>query len=306
MIKRKVINLLNKYRTKILIICINYCNEKDLFNYLNSLAKCTLNNNIEVYVVDNSEEKKLDELHLKKIFTNTTLVSADENLGYFGGANCGFNKFKSNNDYVPQWVIVSNTDLEFKNSNFFNDLNKYCDLNKLGVIAPSIISGITKSDQNPHLLKRPSHIKMILLKMLFTNYIIFSLYHALYDFKRILKKTILELIKVFKLNDNSPDIKQIYAAHGSFLIIHKNYFLKGGNLNYHSFLYGEEFFLAENIKKINLSIYYVPILQIHHREHATTGRIPSKKIHNFILNSYKMNNKAFFPFLNFFKKGDLK
>ena len=79
--------------------------------------------------------------------------------------------------------------------------------------------------------------------------------------------------------------KEIYAVHGSFIILTKNFFARGGNLNYESFLYCEELFLCEQAHHLKLKVIYDSCLEILHNEHATTSIIKEKTALNYMRQS---------------------
>ena len=85
-----------------------------------------------------------------------------------------------------------------------------------------------------------------------------------------------------------------YAIHGSFMVFNKSFFEKGGTLNYPSFLFGEELFIAETVRKLNLIQCYEPSLKINHNEHATTGVIKSKEKVAYLNQSYTYLLTTFF------------
>jgi len=68
---------------------------------------------------------------------------------------------------------------------------------------------------------------------------------------------------------------EIYAPHGSFMILGASYFQKGGNLRHGTFLYAEEILVAETARDLGLRIRYVPALEVRHAEHASVSASPN-------------------------------
>jgi hypothetical protein len=55
------------------------------------------------------------------------------------------------------------------------------------------------------------------------------------------------------------------------MIFRRAYFDAGATLNFGSFLYGEELFVAEECRRTKQHISFEPSLKMIHREHTTTG-----------------------------------
>jgi hypothetical protein len=74
----------------------------------------------------------------------------------------------------------------------------------------------------------------------------------------------------------------IYAPQGSMMIFHRDFFARGGRLNYQVFLFGEEIFIAEQARALNLAVWYRPELVARHWEHIETGLFPSRRMRGWI------------------------
>ena len=282
---------------KILILSINYFTDDRACKFVNSFKK-HLNENVECVLIDNTTRDSSINFFTKirKISPLVQTVKPESNLGYFGGAKYGFEYFLEKNIEYPDWVIVSNVDLEFSESNFFNVLSKLKSLPDLGVIAPKIWSNLFKRDVNPKIVKRPSKRYMKLLNIIFNNYYAYSVFALLSYLKNFMlryKEALILSKNKLQIQNINTDFTEIYAPHGSFIIFHKRFFQKGGSLDYPSFLFGEEIFVAETAMKLNLKILYYPKLKVIDYEHASTGIIRSKRIAsyfkesmNFIVDQY--------------------
>ena len=116
-----------------------------------------------VILVDNTERESSSEFfkQVLDLHPYVRCLKTPTNLGYFGGANFGLTKYLKDTDY-PDWVIVSNVDIEFNDKSFFRYLyDKYPNADDIGVIAPSIWTDFYRTDRNPHMLARltPSQIR---------------------------------------------------------------------------------------------------------------------------------------------------
>ena len=111
---------------------------------------------MRLVLVDNSERHTSEQLFasIRAEHPEVLCVQPPQNLGYFGGASFGFSAFLSTGQEFD-WVIVSNVDVEFHSPGFFTYLGSMVSLEDVGVVAPSILSGLSHHDQNPFMRQRP-------------------------------------------------------------------------------------------------------------------------------------------------------
>jgi GT2 family glycosyltransferase len=235
---------------------------------------------LRAVVVDNSQppatDSRLDALAKEDHFD---VVVPPENLGYFGGAAYGFDHFVAGHG-LPDWVIVSNPDILLEDKRFFD---KLCILHRdthCAMIAPGIMSRLTGDNQNPYMKQRPGKSITSFREQIARNVLVFNAYELLSHAKRGLRGIFKRSRRL--LTDAVGDVSKIYAPHGSFIIFNKAYFEAGGSLEYEPFLYGEENYVAEIARQLNLPVFYDPRLQVTHQEHATTGLLKSKAMVSII------------------------
>lgn len=281
--------MLNNDR-QILILAINYNTDNYALNFVNSLSKY-LNKNIHCILVDNTERESSEPLFsmIKETSSWVLPIQTTSNLGYFGAAKYGFEQYLKRHKEYPDWVIISNVDLEFVEPHFFQILSEMEDLPELGVVAPQIWSRLWKRDLNPKILYRPSNFYMRYMQAVFSNYYFYS-FHALSSvLKNVIKRCISYLSILIKNTKSSKENLgknyEIYAPHGSFIIFHKRFFQRGGSLDYPSFLFGEEIFVAETAMKLGLKVVYNPKLRINDYEHVSTGLFKNKKLASYFRDS---------------------
>jgi GT2 family glycosyltransferase len=90
-------------------------------------------------------------------------------------------------------------------------------------------------------------------------------------------------------------VRTIYAPQGSCLVFSRRYFEQGGSLEYPAFLFGEEIFVAETVLRLGLQVVYDPRLRVWHDEHASTGRLRSRKLARYVGQSAAYLADTFFP-----------
>jgi len=246
---------------KILIVCVNYDSYDHLTKYLNSIdnakkkcSECIL----DIYIADNSSKKQ--ELNIDKYQSINIKIYPFENLGYLGGASAIINN-EIENILIYDFVIISNVDLLVEDNIFIKMLNFTAD-NDVAWIAPQIYSEKEKRDRNPKILTRFSKNKLHIIKIFYKfPFLLFAYKKTIYKRKR---KQITNIQS------------QIYAGHGSFVLLTKAFFQQYKKIDYPIFLFGEEIFFAELIKNVNLKVIYWPEIKIFDFDHVSTNKMNTK------------------------------
>lgn len=247
----------------ILIVCVNFNSYIELHAFLQSVEKSASTlcgaMQTDVIIADNSTEKEnvacecYKSIHVKQMHF--------ENLGYFGGAQAVINNIKDIEQY--KYVMISNVDLEFQDDTL-KKLQTFDVEEDIAWVAPSIFSIKYQKDLNPNVFVRYKSWKLKMLRLTYSRFT-YKLYERFYYSKR--KKT--------TLIPQSADI-DIYAGHGSCIILTSNFFKIHKQLNYPVFLYGEELYLAELILHKGMKVKYVPAIKINTIGSVSTSKMPSK------------------------------
>ena len=260
----------------IAVLCVTYNSYSELRAYLASVdiaaAKSSSGLKVDVFIVDNTEQdiEEVDYLD-SYININATLISSHKNLGYFGGAKEGLKYIDIG---LYDYMAITNVDLIVSEDAFLNLSKMKLDEN-VGWIATAIISDKEHRDRNPEVLRRYSRRKLLMLKFKFDYPIIDFVYNrTLYKRKKLRKKY---------------SAMDIYAGHGSFILLTRAYFEKCGMIGYPVFLFGEELYLAEECRKHSLRVIYRPEICIYDSEHVSTSKLkktlPFKKTFYYQCNS---------------------
>ncbi len=279
-------------QSDILIIGVIYNTYQETLRYLDSLPPLT-NENISLILVDNSNTVPPPDF-LKKIndLSFVHYIETGRNLGYFGGAREGLGCYLGKYSTYPQWVLVTNVDIVFT-PEFFQKLNELNNLQRLGIVAPSIISKRWNTDYNPKILVRYPKRKLLLFRFLYS----FFIFQNLYLLAAYTKKWVLGMWRG-KKGDAGHAIQQqrkIYAPHGSCLVFQKTYFTSGGTLDLPNFLFGEEIFVAETTAELGLDVLYNPGMIIHDYEHASIGFFVTPMINKYYRESIQVILERFYP-----------
>jgi GT2 family glycosyltransferase len=289
-VRRSVAQLTNRASQTMLLICVKYGADEETSEYLESVRGLRGQENLRVLVVDNTIDGRPPQLLTRD---NYATIHAPANLGYFGGARYGLSLYLQHNS-PPDWVAISNVDLVISDREFLTHLAQLSHDPRIGVVAPSIRSTLTGKDQNPYLRARPTAARMHMYKWLYRSRLILNTYElAAAAFHRAHSASL-------KLKASSVDEKQnlpetIYAPHGSFMILSNNYFARGGDLQFPGFLFGEEIYIAESIRRLGLEVVYEPSLQVLHNEHQSTKLFKSRKVAAYAASSAEYCADTFFP-----------
>lgn len=253
----------------VLLACVNFNSYKDLYKYLESIhasLKIADKVNVDIFVADNSTTPRNidfylnDELQIKQEFF--------DNIGYLPAAASVINLNIQSKQY--DYIIISNVDVEV-DSHFFENLFNIKLSEDYGWIAPQIWTEEESRDKNPKVLERYSKSKLGKIKFLYK----YPLLDYIYTNTLYLKKK------------SRPQYSEmdIYAGHGSFMILTKRFFDFYKEINYPLFLFGEELFLAELNRKVGLRVRYIPDLKILDSEHVSTSRMKKKSYYKYNLDS---------------------
>lgn len=222
---------------RIALFCVSYQSDKERDNYLRSIhtaiTKATGKVSVDIFVANSTKK---------------------DNPGYFGAVKRRMQEIDMN---VYDYAIISNVDLQVE-EDFFLKLADYNCAADTGWIAPQIWSNLEERDRNPKVLRRYSLRKLKILRTFYQFPILDTLYtRTFYRQKKY---------------ERHP-AGEIYAGHGSFIILTQQYFSRCGKIDYPVFLFCEELYLAEMCQKAKLKVEYVPDLKVTDSEHASTGKM---------------------------------
>jgi len=263
----------------ILIVCVNYNSYEHLANYLDSIETAKMNCPdciVDVCIADNSTQKQ--ELIIDKYHHINIKAFLFENLGYLGGASAIINN-EIKEILIYDFIIVSNVDILVSEKFFIELLGTRFD-NNIAWIAPQIYSEKEKRDRNPKIRSRLSTTKISMIRTFYRFPLLFEIYNKTFYHRKSKRKIITQ--------------SEIYAGHGSFILLTKVFFQHYEKISYPIFLFGEEIFFAELIKKVNLKVLHSPNIKIIDLEHASTSKMSSKSYCKENFNAVKYLMETFY------------
>ncbi len=250
----------------ILVVCVHYRRPDDTRRFVESALQQATRSELRIVVVDNSslpaEYAAPAEIHSLR---QARVVVPRSNTGYFGAASIALRDHLSSNR-LPAWLIVSNPDIGFTDPGVLERLSDLHRGSEPSVLAPSIRSAITGVDQNPLMRTRPTRLRMQAYRWLFSNGLSDAAYQGLSSLKR---RALVSRSSNSHKRPLALRPEAIYAPHGSFIAFHKSYFEQGGNLDHGAFLFGEEIYVAETARRLQLTVLYEPRVTLTHAEHSS-------------------------------------
>ena len=244
---------------KVLFIPVTYNSYDALDNYIASVGKAleaaadpTIS--VKIHVADNSTSPRNEALGRRTLATTHY-----DNPGYLPAAL----KTVYSEDYASyDYIIISNVDVTLDET-FFTALRDLKPDPDTVWIAPFIWSPSENRDVNPKNLERYSKKRLQLLRLLFACPPLYYLYTRTLYRKKVNQSR--------KEECGMWNERTIYSGHGSFMIFRPELFQQEPPLNYPVFLFCEEIFMAEMVRRIGKKAVHCPAVKVWDCEHASTG-----------------------------------
>jgi len=187
------------------------------------------------------------------------LVEAAENKGFACGNNIGI-RFALRNG-SPDFVCLLNNDAIVLNKEIFHCLTKYfSQLKNIGVITP-LVYNVNGEIQKSIARKSPSLVKDLLV---YSNIGIFL--------NKIGLSRIIDSWYYVKISKNLLNPLEVYAISGACMFFSSDVIKKIGFLDENTFLYYEEYIVAEKLRELGLHSYVVPCNGIFHKKGKTVKK----------------------------------
>ncbi len=251
----------------VLFVTAQYGNVDDTASLVASLATLEGPPGISLIVVDNSREDcraQVAALAGPAPFP-VQCLRPGSNLYYWGAAAFAIEPFLRNPASIPRWVVICNNDIVIPDAEFLRRLVSL-EPDAYPIIAPEIVSQTTGKRQNPFLEVAPTRRQ----RLKWGVYdIAFPVATGMLRIHDILKALLPRVER--DAHWQSSVARDIYAPHGSCVILSSTFFARGGSFDTAVPMFAEELTLAAEAARLGLAVRYVPSLQVIHREHSTTG-----------------------------------
>lgn len=250
---------------KVLFVPVNYNSYDALETYIASVGKALeavadLTIEVKIHVADNSTSQKADANNCPVSSVHYQL-SHYPNPGYLPAAL----KTVYSEDYASyDYIIISNVDVTLDET-FFTALRDLKPAPDTVWVAPFIWSPSENRDVNPKILERYAKKRLQLLRLLFACPPLYYLYT-----KTLYRKKVNQSRRE-ECEVGGEERKEIYSGHGSFMIFRPELFQQEPPLDYPVFLFCEEIFMAEMVRRIGKKTVHCPTVKVWDCEHASTG-----------------------------------
>lgn len=251
-------------------VVTNFNNSSFTENLVKSISLNTNYTKSIVVIVDNNSSSD-DKALLKEVKNNypeIVLIFNKQNVGYFKGLNIGLEYLKENYSDLNH-IIVGNNDLFFPDDFIDKIINNKDLFEKYPVVSPDIIS-LDGIHQNPHVIGDISWIRNRIYDIYYSNY-----------YLSVFISSAVKLFGTFfrrKDHFNHQKSQLITQGYGACYILGPIFFERFNLLWAPTFLMGEEFFLSKQLERKGFKVYYTPSFKVFHHDHATMGKLPSKRL----------------------------
>lgn len=265
--------MINKRQTIINIVTC-FENEPEIIEYAKELSIQQHNSDVCLVVVMNKTSMNINifKQNLCKEKSNSIIYYPSENLGYLNGLIFGYENYIMEHP-KPDWVIMSNTDIKYRDSNFFTkfleseyDTNIWC-------VAPSVYSLQNNTYENPQYIYRHS------LKGLKKRLFIFQRPKFAYYYLKLAN------LKSKIINKKRKSSQYVYSAHGCYFILRSDLADLLMENRYGVLMYSEEAFIAEHIRLNNKKCFYDHNIEVIHKGSTVTSKLDIKKKANYLVES---------------------
>lgn len=254
---------------KVIIICVNYNTYPELDGYLLSISNSAKEVKevveVSVAVADNTPMELRKSFGVDYPHITVLPYILESNDGYLGSAEVVMSDLRKSGSLEEyDYCVISNVDLRLSQE-FFKELISTPIAENVGWIAPEIYTASRQSHENPFMLNRPKlwrlYFWIFLYKFpkLFTIY--FTLGHAVAKNKTVFLQEM-----------------PIYAGHGSIMIFAKSFIINYHEGQFPAFMYGEEIYLAELVRRANLITVFKPNIIVNNIGGASSSKLSMKRM----------------------------
>jgi len=235
-------------KIKVSVIIVHYKVKERLFECLLSIYKYSKNVSFEIIIVDNDEQKSIQNELIKK-FPKVKYVPSPKNVGYGAGNNLGVKSA------TGEYIFVLNPDTLLIN-NVLKILSDFLDKkSKYAIIAPLLL------DKNKKVYPLQGTEVLSPLKAIFS----LSVINKIFPNNIIAKNYWLK-------NWTKKEVKNVGTVPGTAFLIRKDIFKKVGGFDENFFLYFEEHDICLRILKRGLLIAINPTAKIVHHWGKSTSK----------------------------------
>lgn len=248
------------------VVILNFISYKETIDCVN----CFLNqkkddNEIKIVIVDNGSNNN-SFTEIKQTFINNTDVFVErlpKNVGYAKGNNFGYKKICEKFNQIPDFVIISNSDIVLVDNQLYSWIFKEKEKCDFAILGPDIFSLRDKTHQSPFYVADNTYL--LEEKINSRN-------------RKDYKYGFEHLISDVRPNHKYLSYSKRHILHGSFLVFSKLYFDYYNEPFYpETFLYYEEAILKLRCNLKSLIMLYSPEYRVNHLQSVSALSIFKNK-----------------------------
>lgn len=265
------------------IAIINYSQPQKTIDCINSIFK-TVKSNYKIYLLDNASADNSFEILYNEYKNNSHVdcFKSDVNTGYARGNNLCIEKAKADG---CEYILISNNDIIYDNNTIDTLLKDIKNTDYLA-IAPSLKSPNGSHQQN---IKKSAPN--------FKKYMLSETYLHNFDKKGKYQNTYI-----------AKNLEEVYWISGAVFIADMKKFEDIGFFDKNTFLYFEEYIIAEKAKKKGYKLAAEPAVTAYHYHGASTGgnanlftRLENLKSELYFFSNYKNYSKNRLKLIRFIR-----
>jgi GT2 family glycosyltransferase len=248
----------------IVFLLVAYGNLTDVEQFVDHVRHVEPSPAIRFAVCDNSQTS--GETGLEKR-TDVVLVRRPDNPGYLPGGLAALQASTRDHGELPDWAILSNTDLTFENTDLVAVLGDY-DPRTPVVLAPRITEGPDRIEKNPHLLQPRSRTRhrvnhyVTLTPWLAFGYLVLSRIRLALRTRRFARGS--------ESRITATAGSTMYSPYGAMIVFSRG-FLEREALPPDAPITTEEYVVAEQARREAAPVVFEPRIHVYHDPHTTTG-----------------------------------
>lgn len=245
-------------------LLVAYGNLTDVEQFVDHVRQVEPSPAIRFAVCDNSQTSGVTEMEGR---TDVVLVRRPDNPGYLPGGLAALQASVREHGGLPDWAILSNTDLTIESTDLVTVLGDY-DPRTPVVLAPRITEGAARIEKNPHLLRSRSRMRhrvnhyVTLTPWLAYGYLVLSRIRLALRTRRYARGT--------GARTTAAAGSTMYSPYGAMIVFSRG-FLERDALPPDVPITTEEYVVAERARREAAPVVFEPRIHAYHDAHTTTG-----------------------------------
>ena len=266
---------------QICFVILHYMDDKITIECIDSILKNIEIDDFKIIVVDNASNNDSYECMREYYGEHSKIdwIKNEKNVGFSRGNNIGYRYAREN--YNPEFIVVGNNDLDFFQNNFVSKLMEQWKKYRFLVAGPDIIT-LDEIHQNPHRtnirtyenVKKKNRNKKWLLSFLRLKKRIPVIRNTSFP-----ENIYFYYEKKMKAKKQETCALKNVVLHGACVIFSKLYIREQEEaFPEYTFMYMEEDILGLRCQRENYISYYLPELQVRHKEKVSTKKIRKSEL----------------------------